>query len=512
MNRQGSASRSGSFCLHLILLALAITDLHAQSFVPAGRMTTPRLGHSAFAWDASAQAPGTFVPTGSMTTPRFSHTATLLKDGRVLITGGQELDNRNCLKSAELYDPATGTFTATGDMSNARSWHAAALLPDGRVFVIGGCNDLISADVYDPATGTFTPVGEFPGMWWSGFSATLLKAGKVLLSGGLVSDPRSALALLYDPATNKFSSTGISRGRPLSTASLLPDGTVLIAGGWNSGRWSPFAIPPPDAPTVLYNPAADRFDELITGPGRSIYHSATSLTNGKVLFAGGASDDYGEVAESQATLYDPAARIFKTTGNLLLARDSHTGTLLKDGRVLVTGGFNGNGGDSIVGIFSSAELYDPFTETFVAAGNMSRGRDGHTATLLTDGRVLIAGGRVVYRQNGPPIPNDATAELFVPASIEGQVPSLSLDKTQYCAGDSWRLHITDAAASSSVQLMGISLGTPWEMPNWRTTNVEGTLIENGIFRADAVGDHTLWALADGKTSNSIVFKIVACGK
>jgi hypothetical protein len=143
---------------------------------------------------------------------------------------------------------------------------------------------------------------------------------------------------------------------------------------------------------------------------------------------------------------------------------------------------------------------------------MSRGRDSHTATLLTDGRVLIAGGRVTYRQNGPPIPNDATAELFVPASIEGQVPSLSLDKTQYCAGDSWRLHITDAAASSSVQLMGISLGTTWEMPNWRTTNVEGTLIENGIFRADAVGDHTLWALADGKTSNSIVIKIVACGK
>jgi hypothetical protein len=60
--------------------------------------------------------------------------------------------------------------------------------------------------------------------------------------------------------------------------------------------------------------------------------------------------------------------------------------------------------------------------------------------------------------------------------------------------------------------MGISLGTTWEMPNWRTTNVEGTLIENGIFRADAVGDHTLWALADGKTSNSIVIKIVACGK
>jgi Galactose oxidase, central domain len=262
----------------------------------------------------------------------------------------------------------------------------------------------------------------------------------------------------------------------------------------------------------LYNPAADRFDELITWPGRSIYHSATSLTNGKVLFAGGASDDYGEVAESQATLYDPAAKIFKTTGNLLRARDSHTGTLLKDGRVLVTGGFNGQGDDRFVGIISSAELYDPSTETFVAAGNMSRGREGHTATLLPDGRVLIAGGSPAYNQNGPPLPNDATAELFVPASIEGQVPTLSLDKTQYCAGDSWRVRMDGAASSSSVQLMGISLGTPWEMPDWRSTDPEGTLTESGTFGANAGGEHTLWVLTSGKTSNSNGVKIVSCPK
>jgi len=262
----------------------------------------------------------------------------------------------------------------------------------------------------------------------------------------------------------------------------------------------------------VYNPASDQFEELPTGPGRSIYHSATSLPNGKVLFAGGASDAYGDVAKSQATLYDPSAQIFKTTGNLLLARDSHTGTLLKDGRVLITGGFNGNGDDSIVGIFSSAELYDASTETFVAAGNMSRGRDAHTATLLTDGRVLIAGGRAVYRQNGPLLPNDATAELFVPASIEGDVPKLSLDKTEYCAGDPWRLRMNDATFSSSVQLMGISQGTPWELPDWRTTDVEGTLTESGVFGANAIGDHTLWALAAGKTSNSVVLKIVSCSK
>src|SRR5262249_41767666 len=148
-------------------------------------------------------------------------------------------------------------------------------------------------------------------------------------------------------------------------------------------------------------------------------HSATSLTNGKVLFAGGASDPDGEHAESQATLYDPVSRIFKTTGNLLRARDSHTATLLKDGRVLITGGYNGEGLDSTTGIFSSAELYDRSTERFVAAGNMSRSREGHTATLLTDGGVLIVGG-LMYTTNGS-YPTTPTAELFIPKSIEGQV-------------------------------------------------------------------------------------------
>jgi hypothetical protein len=129
---------------------------------------------------------------------------------------------------------------------------------------------------------------DIPGVWWSGISATVLKNGRVLLSGGLLINPDGrrggALALLYDPTTNKFSSTGgTARGAGLSTANLLPDGTVLIAGGWNSGPWSPFAVPPPDAPNALYNAAADQFEELTTGPGRSTYHSATSLTSGKFL-------------------------------------------------------------------------------------------------------------------------------------------------------------------------------------------------------------------------------------
>src|SRR5262249_53740474 len=188
---------------------------------------------------------------------------------------------------------------------------------------------------------------------------------------------------------------------------------------------------------------------------------------------------------------DPVSKIFKTTGNLKQSRAFHTGTLLKDGRVLITGGYDGGDGiNKVSGIFSSAELYDPSTGRFADAGNMSQARQVHTATLLTDGRVLIAGGVTDYGERSQPILAETTAELFVPASVEGQVPKLSLDKTQYCAGDSWRLRIDGAASSSSVQLMGISLGTPWELPDWRSTDLEGTLTESGTFASNDIGDHT----------------------
>jgi len=294
-----------------------------------------------------------------MITPRVSSAATLLRDGRVVITGGTTADFRSCVKSAELYDPSTGTFTAAGDFS----W----------------------------------------GVRW-GFSTTLLKDGRVLLSGGVIDSIQNRLAVLYDPATNTFSRTGgVTHGAPFSTANLLPDGTVLIAGGLN------------DTSATLYHPATDWFEELTTGRWQSMYHSTTSLPNGKVLLAGGSSDNYGFDAQSKTALYNSASRILDTTGRLLRPRDFHTATLLKDGRVLITGGYNEEG--LVSGILSSAELYDPSTETFLDAGNMTKGREGHTATLLADGRVLIAGGIAGY--GWPPLQNDASAELFIPTSVEG---------------------------------------------------------------------------------------------
>jgi Galactose oxidase, central domain len=136
-------------CLSLILMALAVTDLRAQSFVPAGTMTRPRDGNS----------------------------ATLLQDGRVLIAGGE---GELAAPSAEIYDPVSSTFAETGALIQKRSFHAAVLLGDGRVLLVGGCQPCAAmAELYNPKNGRFTRTGDMS-VAQVVYSGVLLKNGKVL--------------------------------------------------------------------------------------------------------------------------------------------------------------------------------------------------------------------------------------------------------------------------------------------------------------------------------------------
>jgi hypothetical protein len=367
---------------------------------------------------APAQSPGTFTPTGSMITPRFFHTATLLADGRVLIAGGGSRDARTGAfiteSSAEVYDPRAGAFTATGKMTTPRSRHTATLLPDGRVLIAGGVINensaggigLASAELYDPRTGTFTSTGEMATAR-DNPAATLLNDGKVLIVSWCYTDTGHGCfpvsAELYDPDTGAFAATGNRDFEGVDTATLLPNGKVLITSG-----------NPPAEPyrswAELYDPSTGTFTATGYAVGNHTAPTATLMTNGKVLIAGGDMAD-GDGGSAGAEIYDPATGVFLTTGYMTVGREQHTATLLPDGTVLLAGGH------LTVDLAASAEIYDPSRGAFTRTADMPTAHEVHTATLLGDGTVLIAGGFAPW----PALTSNA--EIYHPAVL---VPSPQL--------------------------------------------------------------------------------------
>jgi hypothetical protein len=323
-----------------------------------------------------------FVLTGSLNTARASHTSTVLNNGMVLIAGGY---NGNVLASAELYNPATGTFTPTGSLKTARLYHTATLLNNGRVLIVGGNaengNILASAELYNPATGTFTPTGSL-NTARELHTATMIQGaminGMVLIAGGQGSGGALASAELYNPTTGTFAATGsLNTARLYHTATLLNDGTVLIAGGYdNNGHTS--------ASAELYNSATATFTPTLSLNTARYRHTATLLNSGMVLIAGG--EDSNGNALASAELYNPAAGSFAIDGSLNTARILHTATLLNNGTDLMTGGYGSSA------YLTAAELNDPATETFAPTGSLNIGRYLHTASLLNNGMNLIAGG------------------------------------------------------------------------------------------------------------------------
>jgi hypothetical protein len=183
-------------------------------------------------------ATGNWTYTGSLNFARVSHTATLLSDGRVLVTGGGEFASATA--SAELYDPTTGNWTYTGSLHADRENHTATLLADGRVLVVGGEGTfdsyIASAELYDPATGNWTYTGSL-NTGRLAHTATLLPNGKVLVAGGQYNwGSLLASAELYAPATGTWTVTGsLNTARYGHAATLLPNGEVLVAGGAGGG-------------------------------------------------------------------------------------------------------------------------------------------------------------------------------------------------------------------------------------------------------------------------------------
>jgi len=479
-----------------------------------------RLAGFALAISLSATQPAngaSFRSTGAMAIARDSHTATLLPDAQVLVAGGYDDDGVN-LSSSEIYNPVTGTWSATGPMVIARRGHTASLLPGGAVLVAGGWDDdvgsLSSAELYNPVTGVWTATAPIS-VARSAHTATLLPDGSVLVTGGVASAGTAlASAEIYDPASGVWTDAGsMNAGRNAHTATLLANGRVLVAGG--------YPVSSKDS-TELFDPATRSW--TVSGhmaEGR-VYHMATLLSDGKVLLAGG----YPPIAVAE--LYGPGTGNCALASPMKTALDSHTASLLLNGKVLVTGGETSVLNPYREVVISGAELYDPASDTWSLAGLMATNREWHTATMLTNGQVLIAGGYTgrsdlssaeLYTNSTAPI--DTLATVTVPASAISPTSATlrgSVFPNHQPTGAWFEYGTTTSYGSATLvipidasngfpvavssQVSGLSLGTLYHF-RLVATNGAGTssgadltftaheapLIENGGFET---GDFTGW--------------------
>ena len=292
---------------------------------------------------------GAWTMTGNMTMARGGETATLLRNGKVLVVGGMGIGTFSQIMSAgdsaELYDPATGSWSAAGRLSARFFDHTATLLLDGRVLVAGGG----SAALYDPEKGIWHDAGKMV-KERSHHTATLLPDGRVLVAGGIFGGQRVlASAELYDPATGTWNAVrAMIRGRVFHNAVLLRDGSVLVTSGLaKSHRGQGWEPPEFDE---LYDPAIGTWTATGLGAGST----DTLLPDGTVLAAGGHFREKSLLASGE--LYDTNSGVWNATVKMHQARTYQTATLLLDGTVLVAGGYGGADGTSVL---ASAELYDP---------------------------------------------------------------------------------------------------------------------------------------------------------
>lgn len=267
------------------------------------------------------------------------------------------------------------------------------MLPNGKVLIAGGFDPSIggefaSAELYDPASGQFSYTGSMS-IARTMHVACPLPGGRVLVAGGASSqDPQgyTASAEVYDPATGEFASTGnMSIARIYFSCTSLRDGSVLVAGS-SDGNTNFFAS------AERYDPVTGQFASTgnLTGPISP--STVAALVDGRVLFAGG-NTPAGYT--SDAELYDPASGAFSATAALNVPQSAAKAILL------TAGGYPD---------VSDAELHDPSAQQFIATGSLIEGRSDFTATALSNGRVLVAGGQGASGVL-------ASAEIFTPDKV-----------------------------------------------------------------------------------------------
>jgi hypothetical protein len=330
---------------------------------------------------AVAAAVPLLLEGSTLSVPRAGHQASLLQDGRVLITGGCAGPGCSEIqRSAEMYDPRTRRFSTVASMRVARVSHTATALPQGRVLVAGGWTGsaaTATTEIYDPAAGLFTPG---PGMSVARMdgTATQLDSGDVLLVGGATrTNQPTAVVDRFSPKTGELAVTGaLNIARVHHSAVRLQDGRVLVAGGL-VGRNSISTT------AEIYDPATGTFKSSGSLMQPRCKHAALLLRDGRVMVLGGSMDCDDRQKLATTEIYDPANGTFAPGPRLNDPRYkiSSAAVTLESGAVIIAG-------DS-----RDVEVWLPGSSSFTrVAGNLGSGLAFSSATTLRDGQVLVAGG------------------------------------------------------------------------------------------------------------------------
>ncbi|MHC4779925.1 MAG: Kelch repeat-containing protein, partial [Planctomycetota bacterium] len=466
--------------------------------------------------------------------PRAEHLGITIDDanGTILLVGGRRQISSppdmaaDLAQNAQTYNPATGTYSGA-IVAIPRVLHDAVRLSErassNRVLVAGGVID--PSSVFTAATATsnssssvvatldFTPatvaLGDlvvFRSGPVSGESQIITQINVntattetlLTLANSLSTDPDGedfdvyrpsyAGCQVYDPVGSNFANAATMPDERFGhKVTLLQDGRVVLSGGYYPPR---LALTEIERTNLIYDPTQDLWFRCGGGGGNfasnaalmdknRFFHTATLLMDGKVLIAGGVDDGTGYFAGGTFGIYrndaildtcnimETAGRspseiiAYQTAGTMRSNRFFHTATLLRDGRVLITGGFDYLTPQGIPDATSTAEIYDPSTGTFrFTAGGMIEARAGHQATLLADGRVLISGGRP-----------DFFPEVYDPATDSFYATSGTMTGHHYYHTASTKLNDGRVLVTGGQRPNGL---------NRATNRVESGLILNGL--------------------------------
>ncbi len=401
---------------------------------------------------APPPSPGQWTATGALSNAIYLQTTTLLPNGKVLVAGGSDNDG-NATAGVQLYNPATGAWQGTNPMPVARFQHTATLLTNGYVLIAGGITNYSAAglvpavEIYNPTNSTWTATGpmHFPRY---GHTATLLPNGQVLVAGGLGTNTSSSNNLIeilpsetYNPNTGLWATNAAMLAGRMSghTATLLQNGQVLVAGGAITNN---ILV---TGECELFDPATSNWTATASMQDTLAFHTATLLPNGKVLVAGGDTDfgSFGGFSYdplTDAELYDPNLQTWTMTGSLNNRHDDHTATLLTNGLVLVAG--------TAVEVFTtnSAELYNPAVGVWTTAAQMKFPRNQFTAVLLPNGQILAVGGLI------------STAELY------NSVLAITISNMVRLGSGAFQFNWANTPGSSNDVLYSTNVATPFT--NW----------------------------------------------